>query len=256
MISLLNGLNKRLDFVVVGVQKAGTSALDSYFRMHPSIGLAEKKELHFFDKKTFRFPMLYEYYRYHKNFNFNSAAKVYGEITPSYIYIEDCPERLFEYNPNIKIIVMLRNPITRAYSHYNMEVDRQIEDLPFEIAIEREADRLRQASTRKEKRAFSYTDRGFYAAQIERYLKFFSLDQMKILRYEDYLINQEKNLRAIFDFLEIEQDVFTFKSMVSHKRKYHNKLTPQARAKLMSIYAPEIGKIEKLLNWDCSDWLE
>ena len=86
----------KLDFVVAGVQKAGTTALDRYFRQHPQIGMADKKELHFFDKDTFR--KSDGYGELESQIRRNENTVVTGEITPIYLYWETSMKRIWNYN--------------------------------------------------------------------------------------------------------------------------------------------------------------
>ena len=110
-----------VNFLICGTQKGGTSALDAYLREHPEICMADKKEVHFFDNKKFFNKNKPDYSKYHSFFNPQSSHKLLGETTPIYMYWHDSPRRIWQYSPNMKIIVILRNPIDRAYSHWNME---------------------------------------------------------------------------------------------------------------------------------------
>jgi len=126
----------KISFLVVGTQKGGTSALDNHLRQHKSLQLAKRKEVHFFDKEV-NFKGEADYKAYHSSFNFSRNKKIYGECTPSYMYWNNSIKRIHQYNPNIKIIAILRNPIYRAFSHWNMECNRNNETLPFLKAIKK-----------------------------------------------------------------------------------------------------------------------
>ena len=105
---------KRLDFLGIGVAKAGTSALHDYLIQHPQIGMGDTKEIHFFNRSQHYLLPNWFYFRYHRHFNFKSGKKVYGEITPIYLYWRSAAARIWEYNPEIKLIAILRNPLDRA----------------------------------------------------------------------------------------------------------------------------------------------
>lgn len=92
----------KVNFLGVGAQKAGTSALDAYLRMHPAICMATAKELHLFDDdRNFFQRALSGYADYHGQFAPGPATTLMGEITPIYMYWNDAPRRIWEYNPGI-----------------------------------------------------------------------------------------------------------------------------------------------------------
>ncbi|MGB7755383.1 MAG: hypothetical protein WBL23_04905, partial [Salinisphaera sp.] len=97
---------------------------------------------------------------------------VFGEATPIYMYWHDAPRRMWEYNPNMKLIVVLRNPIDRAFSHWNMEKSRNAESLSFWDAIQNEEPRCKEALPYQH-RTYSYVDRGFYLEQLRRLWRYF-----------------------------------------------------------------------------------
>ena len=127
---------RKVDFIIAGVQKSGTTALFSYLCEHNEICMSDKKEIHFFDRRRY-FILFPNYLFYHSNFSNFKSQKLIGEATPIYIYWKKAIERLVRYNPNIKLIIVLRNPITRAYSHWNMMRNRNFnkENLSFVDAI-------------------------------------------------------------------------------------------------------------------------
>src|SRR5437764_2957004 len=132
----------RVDFVIGGTQKRGTSALDSFLRQHPQICMpTTKKELHFFDREEENT----DYKEYHANFEPTPEQRVIGEASPIYMYWETAPYRIWKYNPKMKWILALRNPVERAFSAWNMEAKRDHEKLAFPEAIEKEPERCRTA---------------------------------------------------------------------------------------------------------------
>jgi hypothetical protein len=174
----------KVNFLGVGAQKVGTSALDAYLRTHPGVCLAKVKEVHLFDDdQNFFKRALGGYADYHQHFAPTSAAQLVGEITPAYMYWNDAPRRIWEYDPAMKLIAVLRNPITHAYSQWNMERDRGVDPMPFWDALQAERARLRAALPYQDRR-FSYVDRGFYTGQLRRLWLFFPPDQVPVLRKE------------------------------------------------------------------------
>ena len=135
-------LKKKLDFkvgfIICGTQKGGTTALDFYLRLHNQICMADKKEVHFFDKDELFQRNKLDYSHYHSFFTPNSSHKIIGEATPIYMYWKNVVKRIYSYNPFIKLILVLRNPARRAFSHWNMETQRKRENRTFWKAINEE----------------------------------------------------------------------------------------------------------------------
>lgn len=247
--------NRRIDFIVGGTQKGGTTALDYYLRKHPQIGMAKRKEVHFFDNEQIYSIPDVNYNKYHMFFDLIWTKKVYGEVTPIYIYWESCCKRIFEYNPNIKLIFILRNPIERAFSNWNMEFDRNSDKETFSNAIRSERDRIKE-SLPQQHRVYSYVDRGLYSEQIKLYKSYFPDNQLMFIKYEEFYTNQEKILFDIFKFLGVSSDEFTFEKKTVHKRKKHSEISKGDKEYLIRKFKDDIHQVERELNWDCSDWLK
>ncbi|KXX70418.1 sulfotransferase [Flammeovirga sp. SJP92] len=253
---MINVNKKKIDFVVVGAQKAGTTALDRYLRKHEGIKMPFRKELHHFDNdSTFKYyPHFYRNFVYHKNFKpFKDLSKKYGEITPIYMYWDNCMERLKRYNSELKIIAILRNPIERAFSHWNMEYDRGNEKRSFNDAILDERSKIVESNYVKD-RVTSYLDRGFYSRQVEEIFSLFKKEQVLFIKYETFKTDQEFQLRNIFDFLGVDSDSYFFEKKIVHERKKHSFVEPSIRNMLIELYQEDISKLEATLMWDCNDW--
>jgi hypothetical protein len=139
----------KVGFLDVGAQKAGTSVLDAYLRAHPALCKARMKEVHLFDdERTFHQRSLSGFDAYHRKFAPTPATALLGEITPAYMHWNDAPRRIWEYNRAMRLIAVLRNPITRAFSQWNMQRDRGIEPLSFWDALQSERERCRAALPR------------------------------------------------------------------------------------------------------------
>ena len=251
----LKNARRKIDFIIGGTQKGGTTALDYYLRKHPEIGMGKDKELHFFDNEKLFSKSIIRYSKYNKNFNFKEKKKVYGEATPLYLYWEPSCKRIWEYNPNIKLIFILRNPITRAFSHWNMEFDRNYDKETFNYAILNEAQRVKE-SLPFQSRVYSYADRGFYSEQIRRFKRFFDDDQLMFIKYEDFKSNQEKTLLDIFNFLGVNPQNYQFEPKTIHERKKHAEISKDDKQFLIQKFTHDIHQVEDLLDWNCSDWLK
>ena len=127
----------------------------------------------------------------------------------------------------------------------------QTEKESFWNAIRQEPERLKEG----QHRVYSYVDRGFYANQIERFQAKFSAEQLLFIKYEDFKADQEGTLAKVFSFLGVEHKGFTFTPERIHESAYHSSITPEEREYLKTIFAADIHEVEKLLGWDCTDWL-
>ncbi|TKB46910.1 sulfotransferase domain-containing protein [Thalassotalea mangrovi] len=243
--------NRLVNFIIVGTQKGGTTALDFYLRQHPDITMANKKEVHFFDHDN-RYHRWRNLAYYHSHFDFSDANKVIGEATPSYMYCEAAIKRIYQYNAKIKLIAILRNPVERAYSHWNMARLNKFESLPFRQAIAEERHRCQQLLPDICHR-YSYTDRGFYSEQIRRLQRYFPDPQLLFLRHEWLKQSPAEALKSVTDFLNVSPFI-EIEAKEVHSRPYANCLSDRDRQYLLELYELEIKQQEKLLNWDLGDW--
>jgi len=251
---LRNSIVKQVDFIICGTQKGGTSALDAYLREHPEICMADRKELHFFDNEEIFCNTTPDYSIYHAAFTIKSSYKLIGEATPIYMYWYDAPRRIWQYNSDMKLLVILRNPIERAYSHWNMERLRNAETLSFWDAIQSETERCRQALPYQH-RVYSYIDRGFYVEQLRRIWTYFTKEQVLVLKNENLKYKPKETLKEVYHFLGVDS-CYWFNRKVVHSLPYTFRIADREKEYLKHIYEYEIRSLERILGWDCSDWLE
>ncbi|HEY7944924.1 MAG TPA: sulfotransferase domain-containing protein [Casimicrobiaceae bacterium] len=249
----LDAAAEKVAFVVAGTQKGGTTALASYLFQHPEIGLPRDKEAHFFDKEHNFASAETDYAGYHANFNPAVRNRLLGDATPIYMYWESAPQRIHDYNPAMKLIMLLRNPVTRAYSHWNMEHARRSDPLPFEQAIRAEPERSGEALPFQH-RKYSYIDRGLYSRQIHRIWRLFPAGQTLILKSEELRHSPQAALARITDFLGVARFPPVRPRSV-HARPYEAPMSAGARSYLCEVFAPEVRTLEEMLGWDCADWL-
>src|SRR5438045_3359276 len=157
---------EKLDFVIAGAQKSGTTALHYFLQKHSQITLGDQQEMHFFDNDEV-FSSSLDYELLHRHFPPLEKGMIAGECTPSYLYHKPAMERIWNYNPQIKLIILLRNPVERAFAHWNMQRFKCREPLDFLAAVNQEESRIQQA-TPLEARRVAYLDRGRYSEQLER----------------------------------------------------------------------------------------
>ena len=188
------------DFLVVGAQKAGTTSLHRYLSSNNNLFLPDSKELAFFWNE--------DYFRkgidWYEQFFRDLAAKsrLTGEVSPQYMYSRKCAERIREYNPDIKIIMCLRDPIERAYSHYRMNVELGTESRSFE-AIASLFIRCREESGDPEK---SYFGLGMYGKILGWYSECFDERQILFVYSESLRASRGETLKEICEFLGVAYD--------------------------------------------------
>lgn len=243
----------KVDFVICGTQKGGTAALDMYLRGHPEVCMANKKEVHFFDNEDAFRAGTPDYSNFHSFFSPEPRHKVIGEATPIYMYWRDAPRRIWQYNPDMKLIVLLRNPIDRAYSHWNMEKSENRDSSSFWDAIHSEEERCREALPYQH-RVYSYIDRGFYLEQLRRLWAFFPRKQVLTLKNEELRKNPNETLQKIFAFLGV-RPLPLINAVNVESFPYSSSMSERERSYLRSVFEYEIRALERVLGWDCSSWL-
>jgi hypothetical protein len=244
---------RRVDFVIAGAQKSGTSALHAYLGEHPEICMAKCKEVHFFDNDNYFIHGQVDYAKYHAFFLPSESQRLLGEATPIYMYWRSVPERLWQYNPALKIIIVLRNPIDRAHSQWNMWRARGKEQRPFYDAVKAELEGVRSGLA--DQTRASYVDRGFYVSQLQRIWKYFPIEQTLIIKYDEFVGTQKDTLNKICDFIGAKRIEWGPDKIV-HQGSYASQMTEQEWTHLRGVFESEIVELGNILGWNCSDWLE
>lgn len=245
----------KVNFIIAGSQKCGTSALEGYLRTHPQICMGSgRKEIHFFDnEKLFQMSFI-KYQYYHSFFKVEPHHKQVGEATPEYMWWHDAPKRMWQYNPDLKIIIILRNPIDRAFSHWKMMKKRGKDSISFLEAIKTEKERCR-AALPYQHRYYSYINRGLFAEQIRRIWHYFPPSQTLILRMEDLKQDPAMLLRKITDFLEVDSFISFEERRIVKQREKSIGMTPEEKDYLIEEFRHETRSLERMLGWDCESWL-
>ncbi|MBA3646969.1 MAG: sulfotransferase [Chitinophagales bacterium] len=292
-------MQKKLpNFFIVGAPKAGTTSLYYYLDKHPEVFMSPIKEPNYFSYNETVAQDLYhkekgvgtlkEYLELFKNVK---NEKIIGEASVSYLYYPSVPQKIYDFNADSKIVIVLRNPVDRAFSHYFMEHKLGYVHAPLEKIL---------LNNLKHKHAHLYYQQyvklGIYTPQVKRYLDIFGKDRVKIFIYEDLDLSKEKMIRELFDFLSIDKSILpdlnqkhnsystprnevirflyaqkTLRSMArkilpagkvdkvksfflssSKKKEKHE----EAVAVMKNIFRPDIIELEKLLNKNLSSWYE
>ncbi len=202
------------NFLIIGAAKSGTYTLHTHCARHPEVYMSAIKEPHYFsfgaDKtsvKSARTRPVHSWITsreaYAKLFANHRGARMAGESSVSYLYMPGTAERIFEFNPKMKLIVSLRNPVDRAYSSFNMAKSYGLEPLKtLAEGLEAEPGRIQENSSL----LLRYRDMGLYFEQLARYYDVFSPDQIKVIIYEDFVRNPVQVVREIFEFIGVTTD--------------------------------------------------
>jgi sulfotransferase family protein len=219
------------DFLIIGAQKAATTALYAYLRWHPGIIGPSFKEVSFFDRHYSRGP---SWYRAHLPARPRLWAvkqrhgewPLVGEASPSYLFHPQAAERAAALMPQGKLIAVLRNPVDRAFSHYQHEVALGREQLSFEQALEAEGERMRGELERMTQNPsyfsyawwnYTYTARGNYAEQLERWYEAFPREQMLVLISEQLLQEPAESYARTLEFLGVRpHELSSFPRIFAH----------------------------------------
>lgn len=244
----------RIDFMIAGVQKGGTTSLDAYLRQHPDISMAKKKEVHFFDKRPPTGITPLDYLIYHRQFHWDrqrAGAKL-GEATPILTWWTGAMERLWQYNPGIRVIMLLRDPVERAWSHFRMDRRLQREGESFSEAIRTERERARRALPLQD-RERSQVARGFYAHQVRNLKRLFPDEHLLFLRSEDFSANVQDELDKVTDFLGVARFAFTAEPR-HNSASDSDRMTAEDRALLEETFRLDAEETRKLLGWEKGGW--
>lgn len=281
------------NFFIVGAPKCGTTALYRYLDDHPQVLLSDPKEVNYFSK-----PELEEQNLYYQDFKpkdekdylklfraVNNTTKIIGEASVSYLYYPKVAERIYRFNPESKIVILLRDPVSRAWSHYLM--DRRLG------LVKKEFIEIFHSEMDEDKLNFQqYFLLGIYSEQIKRYTELFGLKNVKVILSDDLKSNTKLVIADLYDFLGIEHIDFGNSKTYNTYKEANNKLikslytshffrktakriipriilnkisntffetnSPKLegnfRTTLKKYYNKEICNLESLLSRDLSEW--
>jgi len=252
------------DFIIVGAQKCGTSSLYFTLERQPDVLRALQKEVHFFDNP-----------KYHKGLNWYRAyfplapyrsfvargiegGCLTGEASPYYLFHPHVPARIARVLPEVKLIALLRNPVDRAFSHYQHNIRQKRETLSFEDALQAEEGRLKGVTERmlrddtwysKAHQHLSYLAKGVYADQLETWFRHFDREQMLILESGEFFRDTATVFSRVRAFLGLpDRPPGSFKKYNSGGR--YEKMTPAVRERLQEYFEPHNRRLYELLGTD------
>jgi len=287
----------KVDFFIVGAPKSGTTSLYHYLSEHPHVEMSSQKEPDYFSDKAIQEQGMY----YGKN-RINTlddyeglfAQKegvIYGESSVSYLFYDNVAENIKSYNPNAKIIIMLRNPVERAFSHYLMDYRLGLVSESFE-------DIVKKKSNHKYANLFyqQYIQVGEYANQLKRYLNVFNRENILLIDYEDFKkdvagvvnktylflgvnddfqpnLNKKHNtysmpknriIRCIYSFVPLRNLLTSIfpKEMIKSTRNFLFKsdkkpiMPVETRHFLKKHFEKDVNELSELLNKDYTKWIK
>lgn len=298
---------KKPNFLIIGAAKAGTTSLYTALSQHPQVYMSPVKEPNFFafEGQNLNFPngTISPTYlascktnidAYRELFDSVSTEIAVGEASPSYLYYPQAAERIYKFNPDTKIIAVLRDPVERAYSTFLHHAQRSFETTDsFVEALDQEENRRKNNWWW----SFSYIQGGLYYQQIKRYFDRFDHDQIKVYLYKDLTFDFNGLLKNLFEFIEVDPSYLPkpqprYNSTGIPKKLWLHQFLSQAnpiktilkplfpvqmrkpilenlkssnlkkpimdselRLQLIQLYHEDIHKLQDLMGRDLSNWL-
>ena len=249
------------DFIIIGTARSGTTSLFYNICEHPCVIPAAYDEIGFFDSNYHLglnwYRSMFPTKKHMEKVKKNTEFAITGEDTPFYIWSPTVAKRILKIIPNVKLIVLFRNPVDRAYSNYHLGVRAGSENLSFEDAIQSELDRLKNSEIESDDDVKKYTiprsyiAKGFYSDQLKIWLKLFKSEQLLITSTEDFESNTENILNKIYDFLEIPQ--INLKNLEKHKVASYPPMKDETRKFLVDLYKTHNEKLFEMIGKDF-DW--
>ncbi len=229
------------DFLIIGTQRGGTTSLYNYLTQHPHFKPPLLKEIHYFDLQPQR---SLGWYLAHFPLPNPSQPFITAEASPYYLFHPGVPPRVADTLPNVKLVVLLREPIARAYSQFHHATKLGFESRDFETVIHEE---MHQIKTNRHHsiadpiahRERSYLARGLYADQLMRWLEHFPPEQLLICLSESLFENPLQNFNQIADFVGLPQTSIASAKFIPYNRStYSNAMPVSVRAMLVDFFQP------------------
>jgi len=246
------------DFLVIGAKRCGTTSLYEYLGQHPCIKKSSHDNIGFFNDnfhlgigfyKSF-FPTIFEK---KKVIQKNKKFMTY-DVTSSYVYHEKAPQRLYQHMPNVKLIILLRNPTSRAWSEYNSSLIAKPNLDTFESYIENEFDDIKNYNflDKVQNNDYNLIDptknflkKGLYVNYLKKWFNLFPRENFLILPTETFAKNE--NMKKMFEFLNLPYyEIKNLKRM--QKVVYKNSLNPETKIKLDKFFESSNKELFELIK--------
>lgn len=196
---------KTINTFIVGAPKCGTTSLANYLSTHSDVCLSNPKEPHYFSS-DFKNRTLNLKSQYLNCFKENKSCMI--DASTWYLFSSDAAKNIFEYNPNAKIIIMLREPSSMVFSLFLQNKFNGTENETFENALYLEAHRKlhkKSPNSKEPYKRFLYRETGVFTPQLDRYYKLFPSENIKIILFQDFVKDTNKIYIEVLDFLKLEQ---------------------------------------------------
>lgn len=249
-ILLRIGYCSRPLFLIIGGQKCGTNALSNYLVQHPQIFRSYEKEIYYFESMNYQKGNTW--YHHHFPLPHHLKRNMIGfEATPEYLYYPAVAERICAYNPQMKFIVLLRDPVERAFSAWNMHcrtIINRPETRKFDHAVREEIEKMPNRDADLEP---GYVRRGLYYEQLMRYFNYFPRDQILITDSRSLKDNSVAVMNEITRFLELQEYDWHGEDLAPHHvGQYKSQIPDETKAFLRDFYKPHNEKSYQLLAQD------
>jgi hypothetical protein len=240
------------DFLIVGTNKGGTTSLFAQLAEHPAVRPSVRKEPHYFSHRYLHKSK--GWYLAHFPTASGAEDSLVFEASTSYLFHPAAADRARRFKADMKVLVLLRNPVDRAYSHYQHEVRKGRETLSFEESLDAEPERLRAGPTdpadgawrRNPYWTFSYVRRGQYAEDVERWLHAFRREHVLVLESEALFSEPTEQVRHVHDFLGLAPPVGT--GVKAENQSRYPPMLPETRARLERHFATYNERLYGLLR--------
>ena len=252
------------DFLVIGAKRCGTTSLYQHLSEHPCISRSPRDNIGFFNENYHLginwYKSLFPTIFYKKKMESKNKHCLFFDVTSTYMEEELTAKNVYEVNPNQKIIVILRNPVDRAYSHYHVNVKEKSEKRSFEDAVFEEMNRIKSEriiqNKNKNLRVFTpnnihYLKKGFYALQLKSWFKIFPREQILVLSTEEFQEDQNLIYKKIFDFLNIPN--MKIKSTEKMEKGNYTHMKHDTRNLLLDYFRQCNHELFELINSEF-DW--
>jgi len=202
-------MEKWPNFFIVGAPKAGTTSLYEYLRNVPDIYMSPIKEPNYFSINTvtenFLTKPIRDKKQYLKLFEKVTNEKIIGESSPEYLADQDAPSLIHQISPHAHILISIRDPVERAYSHYLMLINFDQTKSSFKLQIDQELEKKIDKN-----RPNLRLDAGMYSESVKRYLEVFGSNQVKVIIFEEFIKNTKTTIEEILHFLDLNCSIENF----------------------------------------------
>tara|TARA_B100001146_G_scaffold187280_1_gene171071 strand:+ start:451 stop:1329 length:879 start_codon:yes stop_codon:yes gene_type:complete len=247
------------NFFVIGAGRTGTTSLYHYLNQHPCLTKSAYDELGYFDDN---FHLGLNWYRslFPTKFTQKKVESKHGkfltyDVTPQYIRRPWAARRISSYFPNAKLIVVLRNPVDKTYSHYNMSTVESNEKRSFEKIITKEIEEFQKTRYEDKDDSYfstvveeSYLARSFYQEQLEIWFKLFPKKQILVIKSEDLSNKTSKVLQDIFNFLMLPE--YEIQDISRHRVSSYSQMNSNVRKTLLEFFRPYNKRLYEFLGRD------